>query len=42
MLPVALSMSTKLGINPPLFLFGLLIGASLGGNITPTVLRPTS
>jgi len=35
MLPVALSMSTKLGINPPLFLFGLLIGVSLGGNITP-------
>ncbi|MDD5565664.1 MAG: SLC13 family permease [Candidatus Omnitrophica bacterium] len=35
MLPVALSMSAKLGINPSLFLFGLLIGASLGGNITP-------
>jgi Na+/H+ antiporter NhaD/arsenite permease-like protein len=35
MLPVALSMSMKLGVNPPLFLFGLLIGASLGGNITP-------
>ncbi|MDH4217700.1 MAG: SLC13 family permease [Candidatus Aminicenantes bacterium] len=35
MLPVALSMSTKLEINPPLLLFGLLIGASLGGNITP-------
>lgn len=35
MLPVAISMSNKLGINPPLFLFGLLIGASLGGNITP-------
>ncbi|MDD5633964.1 MAG: SLC13 family permease [Candidatus Omnitrophica bacterium] len=35
MLPVAMSMSEKLGIDPPLFLFGLLIGASLGGNITP-------
>jgi Na+/H+ antiporter NhaD/arsenite permease-like protein len=35
MLPVALSMATKLGIDPSLFLFGLLIGASLGGNITP-------
>ena len=35
MLPVAISMSDKLHINPSLFLFGLLIGASLGGNITP-------
>jgi len=35
MLPVAMSMSDKLQINPSLFLFGLLIGASLGGNITP-------
>ena len=35
MLPVALSMSANLGINPSLYLFGLLIGASLGGNITP-------
>ncbi|MBI5555263.1 MAG: TRAP transporter large permease subunit [Elusimicrobia bacterium] len=35
MLPVAVSMSDKLGINPSLFLFGLLIGTSLGGNITP-------
>ena len=35
MLPVAISMSDKLRINPSLFLFGLLIGASLGGNITP-------
>lgn len=35
MLPVAISMSTKLGVGPELFLFGLLIGASLGGNITP-------
>lgn len=35
MLPVAISMSQKLNSNPSLFLFGLLIGASLGGNITP-------
>jgi Na+/H+ antiporter NhaD/arsenite permease-like protein len=35
MLPVAITMSDKLHVNPSLFLFGLLIGASLGGNITP-------
>ncbi len=35
MLPVAMIMSSKLQVNPALFLFGLLIGASLGGNITP-------
>jgi len=35
MLPVAIGMSDKLQIHPSLFLFGLLIGASLGGNITP-------
>ncbi|MFA6357815.1 MAG: SLC13 family permease [Candidatus Omnitrophota bacterium] len=35
MLPVAIIMANKLQINPSLFLFGLLIGASLGGNITP-------
>jgi Na+/H+ antiporter NhaD/arsenite permease-like protein len=35
MMPVAIIMSDKLQINPSLFLFGLLIGASLGGNITP-------
>ncbi len=35
MLPVAISMSDKLQINPSLFIFGLLIGTSLGGNITP-------
>lgn len=35
MLPVAVSMADKLAVNPSLFLFGLLIGASLGGNITP-------
>jgi len=35
MLPVAISLAHTLNINPSLFLFGLLIGASLGGNITP-------
>ena len=35
MLPVAISMAAQLNIHPSLFLFGLLIGASLGGNITP-------
>lgn len=35
MLPVAIAMANKLQVNPSLFLFGLLIGASLGGNITP-------
>ncbi len=35
MLPVAISMSQTLGLSPSLFLFGLLIGTSLGGNITP-------
>lgn len=35
MLPVAVTLSEKLGVAPPLLLFGLLIGASLGGNITP-------
>ncbi len=35
MLPVAGTMAVNMGINPSLFYFGLLIGASLGGNITP-------
>lgn len=35
MLPVAMRMSERLSMDPSLFLFGLLIGASLGGNITP-------
>lgn len=35
MLPVAVSMSAKLNIDPTMFLFGLLIGSSIGGNITP-------
>ena len=35
MLPVVTSLSGMLGIPPYLFAFGLLIGATLGGNITP-------
>lgn len=35
MLPVATGVAGKLNVSPDLFLFGLLIGASLGGNITP-------
>lgn len=35
MLPVAISMARTLGVDSSLFLFGLLIGVSLGGNITP-------
>jgi len=35
MLPVAGTMSANMDVPPSLFLFGLLIGASLGGNITP-------
>jgi Na+/H+ antiporter NhaD/arsenite permease-like protein len=35
MLPVGLEMSAKLGLSPSLYLFGLLIGTSLGGNMTP-------
>ena len=35
MLPVAIIMANKLQVNPSLFLFGLLIGTSLGGNLTP-------
>ena len=35
MLPVAMLISDKLMVNPTLFLFGLLIGCSVGGNITP-------
>lgn len=35
MLPVAGAMARNLSVDPSLFLFGLLIGASLGGNITP-------
>ncbi|MFH2070499.1 MAG: SLC13 family permease [Elusimicrobiota bacterium] len=35
MIPVAIKISATLNIDPSLYLFGLLIGASLGGNITP-------
>lgn len=35
MLPVVSSISAMLGIEPYLLAFGLLIGATLGGNITP-------
>ncbi len=35
MIPVAQTLSTHLGVPASLLLFGLLIGASLGGNITP-------
>ncbi|HNR31077.1 MAG TPA: SLC13 family permease [Candidatus Hydrogenedentes bacterium] len=35
MLPVAQNMAKSLDVAPSLLLFGLLIGASLGGNITP-------
>lgn len=35
MIPVAKLVAVSLGVSPELFLFGLLIGASLGGNITP-------
>ena len=35
MLPVVSGISALMGIEPYLFAFGLLIGATLGGNITP-------
>ena len=35
MLPVAILIAHKLGVEPTLFLFALLLGASIGGNITP-------
>lgn len=35
MLPVAQSLAVNLGVPEPLFMFGLLIGSCLGGNITP-------
>ena len=35
MLPVVTSIALMLGVEPYLFDFGLLIGATLGGNITP-------
>jgi Na+/H+ antiporter NhaD/arsenite permease-like protein len=35
MIPVAKLVAGSLGIEPWLLLFGLLVGTSLGGNITP-------
>ncbi len=35
MLPVAQSLAADMGVSQALLMFGLLIGASLGGNITP-------
>ena len=35
MLPVASGIATQLGIDPTLIYFGLLVGATLGGNMTP-------
>ena len=35
MLPVVTTIASHLGVEPYLLLFGLLIGATLGGNITP-------
>jgi Na+/H+ antiporter NhaD/arsenite permease-like protein len=35
MLPVVTGIASILGIAPYLFDFGLLIGATLGGNLTP-------
>ncbi|OGC08225.1 hypothetical protein A2230_05700 [candidate division WOR-1 bacterium RIFOXYA2_FULL_36_21] len=35
MLPVVTSLSENMTVNPYLFFFGLLLGASIGGNVTP-------
>ncbi|MGB9824257.1 MAG: SLC13 family permease [Candidatus Hydrothermia bacterium] len=35
MLPVARDMALSLGVSPYLFVFGLLLGTTIGGNITP-------
>lgn len=35
MLPVAAALSANLGLKPELYMFGLLIGSCLGGNLTP-------
>ncbi len=35
MLPVVQSISQVMGMDPNLFYFGLLVGATLGGNLTP-------
>jgi Na+/H+ antiporter NhaD/arsenite permease-like protein len=35
MLPVVAQIASNLGVEPYILYFGLLIGATLGGNITP-------
>lgn len=35
MLPVVATLSLNMGLSPNVFYFGLLIGATLGGNLTP-------
>jgi Na+/H+ antiporter NhaD/arsenite permease-like protein len=35
MLPVAAKLSASLALKPELFMFGLLVGSCLGGNLTP-------
>ena len=35
MLPVTAVIASQLGINPTVLYFGLLVGATLGGNLTP-------
>jgi Na+/H+ antiporter NhaD/arsenite permease-like protein len=35
MLPVVTGIAVKMGIDPTLLYFGLLVGATLGGNLTP-------
>ena len=35
MLPVAGSMAMEMGINKEIFMFALLVGSCLGGNLTP-------
>ncbi|PKL08850.1 MAG: citrate transporter [Spirochaetae bacterium HGW-Spirochaetae-7] len=35
MLPVAAELASGLGLKPELYMFGLLIGSCLGGNLTP-------
>ena len=35
MLPVVAGLASKMGVDPTVLYFGLLIGATLGGNLTP-------
>lgn len=35
MLPVAGSLASNMGINKELYMFALLVGSCLGGNLTP-------